>query len=149
MTTREAFTPEEWRSVLEGPPTAGMIVVTAARGGMWRETFAMSKAYAEARAAHGQSELLDEIVTAKPKVDHTTYASPEEFRSDGLKRLRAAVALVAGKATPDEADGYRRFVLAVADRVAQAHREDGQSVSPGESEAIGQISEAVGATSTA
>ena len=143
MTTREAFTPEEWTTVLEGPPTAGMIVVTAARGGMWRETFAMSKAYAEARAAHGQSELLDEIVTAKPKVDHTKYASPEEFRADGLRRLREAVTLVEHKSTPDEAEGYRRFVLAVADRVAGAHEEGGQTVSPGEAEAIEQITQAL------
>lgn len=40
-------------------------------GGMFRETVAMSKAYAEARAQHGDSELLDEIVTAKPQVDQT------------------------------------------------------------------------------
>ncbi len=60
MTTKAAFSPEEWKVVLEGPPTAGMIVITAARGGMFRETVAMSKAYAEARAEHGDSELLDE-----------------------------------------------------------------------------------------
>src|SRR6185503_11663361 len=71
MTTKAAFSAEEWKSVLEGPASAGLIVVMAARGGMFRETIAMSKAYGEARAMHGQSELLDEIVAAKPKVDHT------------------------------------------------------------------------------
>jgi hypothetical protein len=30
MTTKAAFAPEEWTVVLEGPPTAGMIVITAA-----------------------------------------------------------------------------------------------------------------------
>jgi hypothetical protein len=43
MTTQAAFPPEEWKMVLEGPPTAGIIVVTAARGGMFRETIAMAK----------------------------------------------------------------------------------------------------------
>lgn len=38
-----------------------MIVLTAAHGGTFRETIAMSEAYAEARAEHGESELLDEI----------------------------------------------------------------------------------------
>ena len=33
---------------------------------MFRETMAMSKAYLEARAQHGEGELLDEIVAAKP-----------------------------------------------------------------------------------
>jgi hypothetical protein len=100
MTTQAAFTPEEWRSVLEGPPTTGMIVVTAAHGGMLRETFAMSKAYVEARSQHGQSELLDEIVAAKPKADHTRYRSPEELRDNGLQHLRDAVAVLQGKANP-------------------------------------------------
>jgi hypothetical protein len=145
MTTSAAFTTDEWRSVLEGPPMAGMIVVTAARGGMFRETIAMSKAYAEARSLHGRSELLDEIVAAKPKADHTRYRSPEELRENGLQHLQAARTLLEGKATPEEVEGYRQFVLGVADKVANAHREDGQSVSAAEAEAIGQIAAALGA----
>src|SRR2546430_3556706 len=99
MTTKAAFTPEEWTVILEGPPTAGMIVITAAHGGMVRETIAMSKAYAEARAQHGESELLDEIVAAKPHVDHTRYHSPEELKEHGLARLREAATLLDSNAT--------------------------------------------------
>ena len=80
MTAKADFTPEEWQVVLEGPPSAGMIVVTAQRGGTFRETIAMAKAYAEARKHHGESELLDEIVSAKPQIDHTRYHSPEELK---------------------------------------------------------------------
>jgi hypothetical protein len=145
MTTKAAFSPEEWKMVREGPPTAGMIVVTAARGGMFRETIAMSKSYAEARAQHGESELLDEIVAAKPEVDHTRYHSAQELRDNGLAHLRSATGLVEAKATPEEVDDYRRFVLALANNVAAAHREAGQSVSPAESEAIQQITTALGA----
>ncbi len=146
MTTKAAFSPEEWKVVLEGPPTAGMIVITAARGGMFRETVAMSKAYAEAHAQHGGSELLDEIVAAKPEVDHTRYHSAEELRDSGLGHLRDAVALLESKATAEERDDYRRFVLTLADKVAAAHREHGQSVSPAETEAIEQITAALGTT---
>ena len=144
MTTQAAFTPEEWKVVLEGPPTAGMIVITAAHGGTFRETIAMSKAYTEARAQHGESELLDEIVSAKPKVDHTLYHSPEELRDHGLAQIRDAVALLGSKATAEERDDYRRFVLTLANEVAAAHREHGQSVSPAEAEAIQQITTALG-----
>jgi hypothetical protein len=145
MTTNAAFSPEEWKVVLEGPPAAGLIVITAAHGGTFRETFAMSKAYAEARAEHGDSELLDEIVSAKPKVDHTRYHSPEELKDHGLSQLRDAMALLESKATAEERDDYRRFVITLANKVAAAHREHGQSVSPEEAAAIGQITEAVGA----
>jgi hypothetical protein len=144
MTTKAAFSPDEWTLVLEGPPTAGMIVITAAHGGMFRETLALSKAYVEARDLHGQSELLDEIVAAKPKADHTKYRSPEELRDNGLQHLRDAVTLLQSKATAEEADGYRRFVLTVANKVAAAHREHGQSVSPAEADAIEKIAAALG-----
>lgn len=146
MTNKAAFSPEEWTMVLEGPPTAGMIVLTAAHGGTFRETIAMSKAYAEARAEHGESELLDEIVSAKPKIDHTRYHSPEELRESGLGRLRDAMALLESKATDEERDDYRHFVLALASKVAAAHREHGQSVSPAEEEAIQQVTAALGTT---
>jgi hypothetical protein len=144
MTTKAVFSPEEWTSILEGPPSAGMMVVTAASGGMFRETLAMSKAYGEARNLHGQSELLDEIVAAKPKADHTRYHSVDELRDNGLRHLREAVALLESKATTEEVDGYRRFILTVANKVAAAHREDGQAVSPAEAVAIEQITQALG-----
>src|SRR5471032_183981 len=100
MTGKADFTEQEWELVLEGPPSAGMIVVTAQRGGTIRETIAIAKAYAEARQQHGESELLDEIVAAKPERDHTHYHSPDELKQSGLKHLRESVALLERKATP-------------------------------------------------
>jgi hypothetical protein len=145
MTNKASFSPEEWKVVLEGPPAAGLIVITAAHGGTFRETIAMSKAYAEARAEHGESELLDEIVSAKPKADHTRYHSAEELRDGGLGHLRDAMALLESKATGEEREDYRRFVITLANKVATAHQEHGQSVSPAEAAAIQQITEALGA----
>jgi hypothetical protein len=144
MTSKAAFSPEEWTTVLEGPSTAGLIVITAAHGGTFRETVAMSKAYTEARAQHGESELLDEIVSAKPKMDHTRYHSPQELRDQGLAHLRDAMALLDSKATATERDDYRHFVLNLANKVAAAHREEGQSVSPAEAVAIEDITAALG-----
>jgi len=144
MTTKAAFTPDEWKAVLQGPPTAGLIVLTAAHGGTFRETVAMSKAYVEARSEHGKSELLDEIVGAKPEMEHAKYHSEDELKEHGLSQLRAAVALVEGMATAEETDDYRRFVLTLANKVAAAHREHGQAVSPAEAEAIQEITAALG-----
>jgi uncharacterized protein YicC (UPF0701 family) len=138
MTGKGDFTEDEWRIVLEGPPSAGMIVVTAQRGGTFRETLAIAKAYVEARTHHGESELLDEIVSAKPEIDHR-YHSPEELKEHGLQHLRDAVELLERKATPAELDDYKRFVLNVADKVANAHREGGESVSADERAAIDAI----------
>ena len=144
MTGKADFTQQEWELVLEGPPSAGMIVVTAQRGGTIRETLAIAKAYVEARQQHGESELLDEIVAAKPEIDHTRYHSVAELKQHGLQHLRDAVELLERKATPDEVEGYRRFVLALADKVASAHREGGASVGDAERVAIAEISTSLG-----
>jgi hypothetical protein len=144
MTTKAAFSPTEWQLVLEGPPTAGMMVVTASRGGMFRETIAMSKAYVEARAQHGESQLLDDIVAEKPRLETGRYHSSQELKEQGLGHIREAVALLESKATPTERDGYGRFVLTVANKVAAAHGEGGQSVSAAEAAAIEEITQALG-----
>lgn len=145
MTGKADFTQDEWELVLEAPPSAALIVVTAQRGGTFRETIAIAKTYAEARKEHGESELLDEITAAKPERDHTHYHSPAELKQGGLQHLRDAVALLETKATPAEVDDYRRFILTLADKVATAHREHGQSVSDAEQQAITEITTAMGA----
>jgi hypothetical protein len=139
MTTKADFAPEEWEQVLEGPPSAGMIVITAQRGGMFKETFSIGKAYAEARQQHGQSELLDEIVAAKPEVDHTRYKSPEELREHGLQHIRDAVGLLRAKAQEQELADYSAFVVSLAERVARAHSEGEDPVSDAERAAIESI----------
>ena len=147
MTTKADFTEQEWGVVLEGPTSAGMIVITAQRGGTLRETVSMAKAYAEARQLHGQSELLDAIVAAKPEVDHTRSGSIEELKEHYLGNLRDAVGLLDGKATPQELEEYKRFVVNLANRVAAAHREGARTedpVSDTERTAIASIEQALG-----
>jgi len=146
MTTKTDFTPEEWQIILEAPPSAGLIVVTAQRGGSFRESIAIAKAYVEARQQHGESELLDEIVAAKPERDHTHYHSPEELKQHGLQHLRDSVGLLERKATPVEVDEYRRFIVTLAHKVAAAHREHGVEVSESEQAAIDDITAALNAT---
>jgi hypothetical protein len=152
MTGKADFSPEEWEVVLKGPPSAGMIVITAQRGGTFRESFSMAKSYGEARKQHGDSELLDEIASTKPEIDRTRYHSPEELKEHGLQHLREAVELLEQKGTPEEVDEYRRFVLTLAKRDADAHKEgflglSGERVSEAEGAAVAEIAEALGTES--
>jgi hypothetical protein len=143
MTGKADFTEAEWDTVLHGPTTAGLLVITAQRGGTFRETFAITKAYAEAHKEPGQSQLIDEIVSARPALDHTRYRSPEELRAAGLQHLTDAVELLQRKAQPAEVDSYRAFVHALAERVASAHREDGVDVSDAEKRALADVDRAL------
>jgi hypothetical protein len=148
MTRKADFTEEEWELVLEAPPSAGLVVSTAQRGGTFREAFSMGKAYTEARKQHGESELLDEIVSAKPEIDRARHGSVEELKEVSLRRLRDAVGLLERKATPEEVEDYRSFVLALANRVAGAKSEEGeQPASDAERAAIAEIAAALGAQS--
>lgn len=149
MTNRADFTEQEWNLLREGPPSAGMIVLTAAHGGTFRETFAVGKAYAEAHKHPGESELVDALVAAKPEVDHTRYHSPEELKEHGLQHLRDAVDLLTAKATAEELAGYRRFVLSLAEAVAAAHREDGVAISDPERRALDEIAGSLGVAGSA
>lgn len=146
MTGSADFSPKEWDVVREGPTSAGMIVSTAQRGGTFREVFAMAKAYTEARKEHGDSALLDELVSSKPEMDHTKSHSPEELKEHGLQRIREAIALVEQKATAQEVGDYRLFVISLAKRVAGAKKEGDGVVSDAESAAIAEITEALGGT---
>jgi hypothetical protein len=149
VTGKADFTEEEWKTVLEGPPSAGLIVIASDRGGSIRETFSMAKAYTEARKEHGDSELLDEIVNAKPEMDRTRYHSPEELKEGSLKNITEAVDLLSSKATPEELDDYKKFVVVLAHRVAEARKEgfmglSGERVSDDEKAAIAEVETALG-----
>jgi hypothetical protein len=148
MAGRTDFSDDEWDLLLQAPPSAGMLVVFADRGGSIRETFSMAKAYAEARQQTGASELLDEIVAAKPEMDRSKVSSQEELKDRCLKNLRDAIALLNEKASRDEVEEYRKFVLALAERTASARKEgfmglSGERVSEPEREAIGEIAAAL------
>jgi hypothetical protein len=146
MTTHADFTEEEWKTVLEGPTSAGMIITTAERGGSFREAMAMAKAFTEARQDHGASELLDEIVRHRPETEHVKAHSKEEMKDQYLQEIRDAVALVSAKATPAELGDYRLFVVSLSKKVAQAKKEKGSEdgISPAEAMAISEIEAALG-----
>jgi hypothetical protein len=142
MTAKADFTEEEWNVVREGPAAAGVLVLMAQGGGSFRETWALAKSYTEARKQPGQSQLLDELASEKPDVER--HSTREEQESEGLKGLSEAIALLEQKATPEEVEGYRTFVLAVARKVAEAHEEEGQPISAAEQAAIDKVASTIG-----
>jgi hypothetical protein len=149
VTSKADFTEEEWKTILEAPPSAGLVVILSDRGGSIRETFSMAKAYTEARQQHGESELLDEIVATKPEMDRTRAGSPDELKQHNLDNVRQAIAVLRGKATDEEVSEYGKFILGLAERVAEARKEGflglgGERVSDAERAAIGEIEAALG-----
>jgi len=144
MTGKADFTEQDWETVLEGPTSAGLIVSMAQRGGSFRESFSLAKAYAEARQTTGASGLMDEIAQSRPKVDRARQGSAEDLKEHHLDIIREGVTLLAAKASPGELEDYRRFTLSLAERVARAKEESEEPVSDAERAAIDEISTALG-----
>ncbi|HTU38779.1 MAG TPA: hypothetical protein VMF35_12350, partial [Acidimicrobiales bacterium] len=71
----------------------------------------------------------------------------DELKQAALQHLRDSVALLQKKATPEEVDEYRKFIVTLSQKVAAAHREHGHDVSDAEQGAINDITQALGATS--
>jgi hypothetical protein len=124
MTTKSEFNAEEWERIAQAPALAALTVMIADRGGAIRESVALGKAYAEARR-DGGSELIEQLVASPPHVDPGSLGDPAQVRTQLPDRIDDAVRLVEQKATPEEADEYRRFILRVADVVAHAAKEGG------------------------
>lgn len=125
MTKKAEFNAEEWSTVVEAPLLAGMRVIAAGRGGTLRESLAMGQTYAKARQEHGKSELLDELVSSPPAMDPERLRSAGDIGAASAERLGAAVALLEQKASPEELEAYKAFVLTLGETAAKAHREGG------------------------
>ena len=145
MTTKADFNADEWERIAQAPAFAGLMVIFADRGGTLRESIALGKAYAEARR-DGGSELLEQVVASPPQVDPKSIGTPDQLP----ERIREAVRIVEQKATPEETEEYRQFILRVADVVAHAHKEGGvlgiggKEVSPEEQAVLDQLSSTLG-----
>ena len=142
MATKDDFSADEWEAISDGPVYAGMMLITASKGGTFRETFSMSKAWAEARQRQGEGELLDAIVAEKPKLDEKP-GSAIELHNAGIQMLQQAAQVIEAK-SPDELGAYRSFVTGLAERVAEAHEEHGEKVSSGERSVLDEIAGALG-----
>jgi hypothetical protein len=125
VTTKSDFNAEEWSTIVEGPVLAGMRVVAAGRGGTIRESLAIGKVYGEARQSQGANELLDELVAAPPAVDPQKLQGAKDLSAVAGERVQEALRLLEAKATPDDTESYKQFVVSVARAAAEAHKEGG------------------------
>ena len=119
MATRADFTEQEWEALHKGVTGAGLLVAVADRGffDAFKEAGALARHLAGARQESG-SEVVRELAQERG-TGFGFGSSPDEVESEALASLRAAMTTLESKA-PDEVDDYRRFVLDVAESVAQA-----------------------------
>jgi hypothetical protein len=165
MSTKADFSAEEWKLVLKAPLMAGLAVVAASPSGplgVLREMFAVGKLVNEtktqAEGAGGLSNsLLRSLVAdlaspdgrAQLDVAELRGVPPPQLQSHALEACRAVAALVDRKASR-EADGVKRWLVAIAQRTAEAAKEGGflgiggTRVSENETTAIRDVARSLG-----
>ena len=158
MTSKTAFADEEWERLLRAPIVAGMAVTIADPGGpieISRETVATLRA---ATVPPSQQELLAAVAldiqaTIQQKQNPARNFKPTSAPTAGteiLDELRAADAIIAEKATPEETDAFRAWLIATAQAAADAAKEGGfmgfgaVQVSEGEQVMLDQVRGALG-----
>jgi hypothetical protein len=155
MTTKADFSEDEWTRLKRGPFIAGMAISLADPGGpieAVKETAATLKTVTGAADSGTRGEfvaLLAGEVSAEARERKNPLAG---FKPKGamagqeiLDEIRAVNGIVAEKATPEEAEAYRAWLLAAAKEAADAAKEGGfmgfhaERVSEGEQRMLDQL----------
>jgi hypothetical protein len=159
MTTRTDFTDEEWARLERAPFVAGFAISLADPGGpieAVKESMATLRTVTEAAQSTGSAALLDEVARSVAEKAKQRKSPLGDFKprgatagSDILDELRAVNALLEEKATPEEAEAFRQWLLNAAKRAAEAAKEGGflgfkaERVSEGEQKMLEKLHEAL------
>jgi hypothetical protein len=158
MTTKADYTDEEWVRLRRAPFVAGMAISISDPGGpieLTRETLATLKATS---SPPSQDELLVSVSQeihsmVKQKQNPLADFKPGSSALAGkmiLDELGAVNSVLGAKATSEEADAFRQWLLEVATAAAEAAKEGGfmgfgaVRVSEGEQRMVDQLRAALG-----
>jgi hypothetical protein len=155
MTSKQDFTDEEWMRIRRAPLVAGFAISIADPGGpieLTRETVASLRS---ATLPPSQEELLAAVARDVQAMAQQHQNPLGDFKpSSGqlvLDELRGVNEIVTAKATPQEAEAFRGWLLATAQAAADAAKEGGfmgfgaEQVSAGEQRMLDQVRAAIGA----
>ena len=161
MTSRPDFTDEEWTRLKRAPFVAGMAISLADPGGpieAFKETSATLKSVLAVADGGDRGGLVSELARdVKEAAQHHQSPlggfKPAKAATAGaeiLEELRAANRTVSEKASPEEAEAFRAWLLDVARAAADAAKEGGfmgfhaERVSEGEQRMLDSLREALG-----
>jgi hypothetical protein len=157
MTTKAAFSDEEWVRVVRAPFVAGMAITLADPGGPIEAAKESMSSIRAATNPPSREELLTEValdIQAQLQQHHNPVKGyrPSGSSSPGdqvLQELRAVRTLLGERATPEEVTAFGAWLVSTAQAAADAAKEGGfmgfhaERVSEREQRVLEQIREAV------
>jgi len=133
VTTKNEFAEDEWSRIVRAPMVAGLAISLADPGGPIEATKETMATLRTATNPPSREQLLSEVALEIQAMAQqrknplkgyklTRDTSPGE---QVLDELSAVQAMVAAKATPDEAAAFGRWLIAVAQAAADAAKDGG------------------------
>ena len=154
MTSRQDFTDEEWTRIRRAPLVAGVAISLADPGGPIEVAKESVASLRSATLPPSQEELLAAVALDVQALAQQRKNPLGDFRPRSgqqiLEELRGVNELVTAKATPQEAEAFRRWLVAAAQAAADAAKEGGfmgfgaEQVSAGEQRMLDQLRAALG-----
>lgn len=133
MTTKSAFTEDEWSRVMRAPLVAGLAISLADPGGPIEAAKESMATLKSATSPPSREQLLAEValeIQAMAQQKHNPLSGfmPTKDGNPGeavLEELQAVQVIVAAKSTPDETAAFGRWLVAAAQAAADAAKEGG------------------------
>lgn len=134
MSTKNDYTADEWKAITAAPFLAGLYISMSdpsGIAGITKEALAVGRAIGEAKAS-GSVEVVTAIadsikaggISGRPELPDLPKGDVKAARAAMAEHLRSATAAIAKK-SPAEADAYKAWLLAAAQKVAEAAKEGG------------------------
>lgn len=158
MTSKSDFSPEEWKTIVAAAPMVGLAVTCASPNGPWgvlKELISMGMAMTEMLQKGSSNPLIAELATDL-KARQTRLEPPqgmkeaEQCKQAAMNHVREVSALLDRKVKAEQADEFKKWLIAVGRRVAEASNEGGifgiggERVSDAEKNVLRQIAFALG-----
>ena len=159
MTTKADFTEDEWATLVRSPMVAGAAITLADPGGpieVVKETSAVLK-FVTGSESEERDDLVGEVVREVRGLAQQRTNPLGDFKPRGalaakqiIDELSRANEIVTVKATPEEAEAFRSWIMECAQRAADAAKEGGfmgfhaERVSQGEKDMLAQLRSALG-----
>ncbi len=153
------YTPEERTMLQLVPFEAGVAVLLSSPSGMIgtaQEALALYNSMKQSAAEqYPRNALIQDLLTGDTKEAKSqmqqkagTYikdeAARQQAKPEAIQMCRNVAVLLARKSPPQEAEEYKKWVMDVSDKVANAAAEqEGQQVSPAEQATMNEIGQAL------
>lgn len=156
--TRDDYSSEDWKLMVSAPSLVGLAVSAASPSGplgVVKEMFAVGMSIADLATEHPNNALIQAVVEDIRHHDSKTLVPDPAVQTEGAKtwaliELARVSDLLGADEDSTEAFEFRRWLVAIAERVAQASREGGflgiggEKVDDAEQAALDEVRAALG-----